>query len=722
MSKAIWFLLLFSPFTWAQTSTQVLEGDTIYVIGADEDEDFLASGSKTSLNKQELKKNQYTDVHRILKKVPGVFLQEEDGEGLRPNIGFRGTHPHRSKKVTILEDGLLIGPAPYSAPAAYYFPLMEKMEGMDVFKGTSAGAYGPNSLGGAVNLKTAVIPEKKRHNLKLKLGPIRHAKMQTGGFHQGIGTLFQANHLKGKGFKSLSNGAKTGFEKVDLHLKNQIRLSKILPSSNGRLDTKFNYATEKSHETYLGLSQADFQINPYQRYNSTSNDLMNWTHYQGEWALTNKISSYIKLKNTFYYRQFVRDWSKVNGFASGPSIEDVLNSPEDYPIQHAILQGRRNSNPNNQDELLVIGHNRRRYTSMGLQNNLSLDLKGPLDSYHLVNLGLRVHTDQIKRAHTIEDHVMEKQFLKTIDLGEIASNYNHDSARALTLYAGDEISYKNLIINIGSRLEYVQYRRENIYQNLDQKNTDSPYLIPSANFNYQFFDSFSINGGYIHGLTLNGPGQTKEVMPEKSNNFEFGVRHNKFFKGELTGFYTHYNNIKGTCTASSGCTGADADQEFNGGEAKVLGYEFSASKTLKRGQFQFPLSVSYTKTMGHFASNVQSDNKEWGKGLIRKGDPLPYISRDQYSISIGSNYKQISSALTFNYTGKMADQAIAEGRKIIPARGLIDFNLKYQYSKTGSLSLLVDNLLDRTYIASLRPMGMRPGKPRSLSVSWVQDI
>ena len=105
-------------------------------------------GSSHIVSKEELKKFGFNDIHRALRKVPSVHVQEEEGFGLRPNIGLRATHPHRSRKITLMEDGVLIAPAPYAAPAAYYFPQLDRMESIEIFKGTPSTLFGPNSIGG----------------------------------------------------------------------------------------------------------------------------------------------------------------------------------------------------------------------------------------------------------------------------------------------------------------------------------------------------------------------------------------------------------------------------------------------------------------------------------------------------------------------------------------------------------------------------------------------
>ena len=80
------------------------------------------SGSTFYLSEADLKVFKQDDISRILINIPGVTVQETDGFGLRPSIGMRGTNPDRSSKITLMEDGVLIAPAPYAASAAYYFP------------------------------------------------------------------------------------------------------------------------------------------------------------------------------------------------------------------------------------------------------------------------------------------------------------------------------------------------------------------------------------------------------------------------------------------------------------------------------------------------------------------------------------------------------------------------------------------------------------------------
>ena len=118
------------------------------------------TGSAYYISPQEIAKLGYTDINRMLKAVPGVNVYEEDGYGLRPNISLRGTKAERSEKLTIMEDGILASPAPYSAPAAYYFPNAARMYAVEVLKGSSQVQYGPFTTGGAINMVSTPIPSR----------------------------------------------------------------------------------------------------------------------------------------------------------------------------------------------------------------------------------------------------------------------------------------------------------------------------------------------------------------------------------------------------------------------------------------------------------------------------------------------------------------------------------------------------------------------------------
>ena len=61
-------------------------------------------------------------IDQVLKTIPGVYSREENSYGIFPNISLRGVDPGRSQKLTIMEDGVLSQPAPYTDFSAYFNP------------------------------------------------------------------------------------------------------------------------------------------------------------------------------------------------------------------------------------------------------------------------------------------------------------------------------------------------------------------------------------------------------------------------------------------------------------------------------------------------------------------------------------------------------------------------------------------------------------------------
>ena len=136
-----------------------VEIEVVEIIGSQE-EALEIAGAATVINSDDLEVYEYTDIHKILSNVPGVNFRPEEGYGLRPNLSIRGTYADRSGKITLMEDGVLIAPAPYAASSAYYFPTAGRLAGVEVLKGPSAITQGPYTIGGAINLLSTPIPDK----------------------------------------------------------------------------------------------------------------------------------------------------------------------------------------------------------------------------------------------------------------------------------------------------------------------------------------------------------------------------------------------------------------------------------------------------------------------------------------------------------------------------------------------------------------------------------
>jgi Fe(3+) dicitrate transport protein len=233
------------------------------------------TGSAQSLNRAVLERQDYSDIHRVLREIPGVEVREEDGFGLRPNIGIRGTSIDRSGKVAVMEDGILVAPAPYSASAAYYFPSVGRMSGVEVRKGSSQVPYGPSTTGGVINFLSTPIPAENSGKLQMMIGENATGKLlgYYGGSTEQVGWLLETFQHQSDGFKTIDGREatrenrfqqkNTGFDRADWLAKLRFNTS-TKASVYQEFEIKAGRTDEFSNETYLGLTQADFDA-PDQR-------------------------------------------------------------------------------------------------------------------------------------------------------------------------------------------------------------------------------------------------------------------------------------------------------------------------------------------------------------------------------------------------------------------------------------------------------------------------
>jgi len=713
-----------------ELQSEVIELDPIMVIKniTRLDNDFLRPpGSIDLVSFSDLKRYNDTDVNRILARIPGVYVQEEDGFGLRPNIGMRGTGVERSSKINIMEDGIPISPAPYASPAAYYSPTAGRMHSLEARKGSSQIKYGPHSTGGAINYVSTPIPSNYKSNLNL-LGGTNNAytiKANIGKSIGSFGYLFEILHDENDGFKQLDfSNNKTGYTKTDFmgKLRYKSNLLNLFPNA---IELKFSSTNELSDETYLGLTEQDYSINPYRRYSSSQNDQMKADHTQ--FSLTNSIQ-FNKNSNAalvIYRNDFKRNWyklSKVNGTSIG-SLLSVGNLHKNY----SYLSSKETEN-----DAYQIKANNRKYYSQGIQ--IVSNLKPNISSHNLM-IGLRIHEDQMDRFQKVDKYGMQNSILKltTNGIWGVGSKNNRlDKATSSAFFIEDQFSFNKFIITAGIRYESIELTRNDwkgdiSLQNLSwndpertldptQKTKNINILVPGAGFIYQLNSNVEILAGIHKGYSPPGPGKddSQDIKPEESINVETGfVIKDGLNKVKTVLFNNSYSNLLGDDTQFAGEGSYD---QFNAGKVNINGLEFAINRIFKRGNLLVPIEFNYTYTSTEFLSTFESSFEAWGS--VNKGDELPYLPKYQMFAEIGIIARDTRFYMKLNNVSQMRTKAgsgAIDDKSATQKLTQIDISGEYNLTSQSNLFFSIKNLTNSKAIVSRRPAGLRPTMPKTFS-------
>jgi len=684
-------------------------------------------GSVYYISPKEIQKFNYTDVNRTLRAVPGINMVEEDGYGLRPNIGLRGTGVERSSKITVMEDGVLSAPAPYIAPAAYYFPTIGRMQGVEILKGSSQIKYGPYTTGGAINLISTQLPNEFSGRVKLSGGSFGGINLHAhvGNAHENFAYMVETFQYGSNGFKDLDGGGNTGFNKQDYLAKVRINTSestKIYQS----LTFKFGHANETSNETYLGLTQEDFDATPYRRYSASQVDQISTRHSQYSLTHVATFSKVFNISTTAYRTEFERNWYKLDkvkdSTGSKVSIGKLLEDPTGYNDAYDILTGTTSS----LDDALFVKANNRSYYAHGIQTVLGFNFVTD-ELSHKIDFGFRVHKDQIDRFQWVDEYAMDDGTMKLTEAGIHGTESNRiETANAVATYVQYQLKYGKITVVPGLRYETFTMKRmdygkrdpERTGVDLNERSNQEDVWIPGVGVDYKFNRYLSTFAGIHKGFAP--PGTKEGTEPEESINYEVGVRYTKnTLSGQAVVFFNDYSNLLGTDLAAGG--GGGTSDLFNAGEVQTKGLEFQLTYELlslrDQSAFSIPVSIVYTYTDAIFQNDFASGSEGWG--VVNAGDKFPYMANHQFAVMLGLEHRLFSINLSGRYMGEMRTepgQGDVPSNQKTDAYFVIDASASYRLHENISLFANATNLTDQVYLVARRPAGLRPGMPGAFSV------
>ena len=700
--------LSLSPSILFAKETGILE--KMLIIGNSEEVQNLA-GSGAVIDGAQLKTEATTDINQALKTVPGIYILEEEGSGLRPNIGIRGATSERSKNITLLEDGIMVAPAPYADPSAYYFPTILRMDSIEILKGAPLLRYGPQTTGGIVNLVSTPMPTEASGKLTVSAGSNSAQDLHTyyGNKSGQWSWLIETAQRNSEGFKEIDRSDRnSGYDISDYLMKLGWESSEGPKQS---LLFKIQRSMEVSNETYLGLTDKDFNDNPDRRYGLSSIDQMNNDH--SGFSVLHKIAlnEDITFSSTLYRNEFARDWFKLSG---GGSYINAANAGD--ANAQGILDGTIDVSG------LKYKHNNREYYSQGLELNMEWAL-----GLHALQIGARIHEDEVDRFQIVENYNQVNGSLVFDSLTQPSSSDNRvGSADAYSFWIQDDWQITEAL-NTTLSLRYEDVESKEVrYSTLDrstiasEKSNSGNEWLPGISFTYDLNDNWQTLAGVHRGFTPLSAGSADNLEPETSTNWELGARfHQDAIFAELIGFYSDFSSKIENCSVGNTCSNGADSGTFKTGEAVIQGLEIQLGNTFSIKDLKIPLALSYTYTQ---AENT-ADNAVSG---AQDGDRLKDVPENIASLRVGLETGQWNNYITAKYIDEMCvkNGCNRSGDSLEKTDDLLVVDLISRYALNDSTETFIkfENIFETQKIVSRTPDGARPNKPFSLTVGMSVDL
>ena len=675
-------------------------------------------GSGYVLDKETLESSRAFTTNEALRKVPGINVRDEEGLGLRPNIGIRGLNPTRSTKVTLLEDGLPLAYAPYGDNASYYHPPIERFESIEVLKGAGQILYGPQTIGGVINYITPTPPQEFGGLIGLSGG--------NNDYLSGRVRLGGAGFLLDYIYKQSDGARENNHTQI-----NDLNAKKVLQIGDRQAITlRANYFTEESQVTYSGSTEAEYR-NFGARYNPFKNDFFDSRRFGLSATHEYAFNKDVVLLTNFYGSTFSRDWWRQ----SSSSTDNQCNASY-AAVTGSFVNDRLNGLPVDVDRCNSVQGRLRDYYSFGVEPRLHVNWNG-FGIANELDVGVRAHFENQERKQINGS----SPTARTGGLGE-------DNLRETSAYSAfvmNKFIFGALAIAPGLRYEYIENKRTDRRAGGNSGTDDVSQVIPSLGGTYQLLEQTTLFAGVHRGFapprvedqitTGTGTAATfTNVGAEKSWNYELGVRTTPLqgLSLQATAFRNDFERLIAVGSIAGGTT------PLSQGEALFQGLELAGRVGAASGMYS-NIALTWLPVAEQTTAFTQVTNGVAITGS-QAGNRLPYAPKHQATVSLGyATASGFDANVEAVYVGEQfadfANIENASGSSLLTTDqqrsgqyGVIDsytvFNdaINYRIKRySTTVFLAVKNIADDVYIVD-RTRGILPGMPRLIQAGFRYDF
>lgn len=720
----------------AATADPAQPATEIVVVGSMEESGAIA-GSFATVSEEDLRRSRVLNVNDALRQVPGVFARDEEGAGMRPNIGIRGLNPVRSTKVLLLEDGIPLGFAPYGDNAAYYHPPIQRFNSVEVLKGAAQVRFGPQTIGGVVNYITPDVPDEFVANGTIA-GGNRDMLMldgMVGGKLLGGGVMVHVNHNETDG-----NRDNQALRFTDIFVKGAWELG-----PDHGLTIKLSRFREDSQVTYSGLRRDEFAADP--RGNIFTNDDFQTERLNATVAHRWDLAENLTLRTTGYYHYFTRDWWRQSS-NSGQRPNDASD-----PACGGVA---------NLDTTCGNEGRLRDYDTYGVESRLTVD-HALLGFGGETEIGVRYHEERQARRQWNGDTPDARTPGTSVNAG-VRENNERD-VNAFSAFVQSRFELGALSLTPGVRAEFIDFARRNLPVDVltgarpsgavtavTTGTSSLDKVLPGMGATFAVTDSITLYGGVHRGFApprvediITGAGGSVDLDPETSWNYEIGVRGEitRGINADATFFVMDFDNqiVAQSVAGGIGTTLTSAGRTMHrGGEfaldasSRAAGWTEGDTDVFARLAVTWVADAEYNSTriatVPCFDGATTGTLVATGAGAVPcgaarnvDGNRLPYSPEWLVSGALGVEHK--------GFTGQVElvsqSSIFADDVNLIPVtpdgqRGLIEgwtqVNLAASYGPPGGkweVFATARNLFDRLYVID-RARGVLPGQPFTIQV------